>query len=96
MQQDVLGKPLPRPITSLLNPALGMVLNPNPYEVEAAGVSLRLMRVGQYPGITSLPSRGPTPEYAWLSTPGSAPVPPWNPHSSTWIPSSTTCSGGMP
>ena len=48
--QYVLGKPLSRPITSLLNPALGVVLNPNSYDVVAEGVSLPIVTAGQYPG----------------------------------------------
>ena len=59
--QYVLGKPLSRPITSLLNPALGVVLNPNPYDVVAEGVSLPIITAGQYPGSRLLAQSASSP-----------------------------------
>jgi hypothetical protein len=59
--QYVLGKPLPHPITSLLNPALGVAVNPNPYDVVAEGVSLPIVTVGQYPGSHLLAQSAPSP-----------------------------------
>jgi hypothetical protein len=57
--QYVMGKPLPRPITSLLNPALGVALNPNPYQVIAEGVALPVVTAGHYPGSRVLASPSP-------------------------------------
>lgn len=59
--QYVLRKPLSRPITSLLNPALGVTLNPNPHEVVAEGVSLPIITAGQYPGSRLLAQPAPSP-----------------------------------
>jgi pimeloyl-ACP methyl ester carboxylesterase len=59
--QYVLGKPLPHPITSLLNPALGVAVNPNPYDVVAEGVSLPIVTAGQYPGSHLLAQSAPSP-----------------------------------
>ena len=53
-----LGKPLPHPLTSVLNPALGVLTDPNPYAVTASDVELPIVIPGEYPHSRLIPVGG--------------------------------------
>ena len=45
----LLGKPLPNPVASILDPVLNAVTDPNPYSVSASDVELPILVPGEYP-----------------------------------------------
>jgi ABC-2 type transport system ATP-binding protein len=51
----VAGKALPHPITSVLDPKLSIVSNPNPYSVLARDVELPIVIPGTFPGSRLIP-----------------------------------------